>query len=49
VLVANVAQPFLQQRLILLLDLGEHHAHAVFAHTYDVAERRENCAAMRDE
>src|SRR5258707_3477145 len=40
------AQPFFEDRLILLFDLGEHHAHAVFAHIHDVTERRENRAAV---
>ena len=47
-LVANVGQPFFQDCLILLFDLGEHHTHAIFAHTHDVTERRENCAAVND-
>ena len=45
-LIANLGQPFFQDRLILLFDLGEHHAHAVFAHIRDVTERRENRAAV---
>ena len=47
-LVTNVGQPFLQDGLILLFDLAEHHAHAIFAHIHDVAERGENCAAVKD-
>src|SRR6266853_6937114 len=48
VLVTNVGQPFLQDGLILLFDLAEHHAHAIVAHIHDVAERGENCAAVKD-
>ena len=47
VLIANFGQPFFQNGLILLFDLSEHHAHAVLAHIHNVAERRENCAAVQ--
>jgi hypothetical protein len=45
---ASLTQPFLKDYLVLLLDFGEYHSHAVFANIRHLTLSREDCATVNN-